>query len=50
MKASFKELNRRDYGTWTEEIAIAVDEKEEREWLAVLRRIGERHKRERERE
>ena len=34
----------------TEDLAIAPDEEEEREWLAVLRRIGERHKRERERE
>ena len=30
LKASLKELNKRDYGTWTEELAIALDEKEER--------------------
>jgi len=48
LKASSKELNGRGYGTWTAFITIAPDEKEEREGLAVVRRIRERHKRERE--
>jgi len=46
LKSSLKEINRKYYGTWIEEIVIAPQEKGEKERVAVIRRIGERKNRE----